>query len=408
MKINTFRAFRSRNYRLYFCGQSVSQIGTWMQRAAVSWIIYTMTHSTFMLGISVFASQFPSFLFSLYGGIISDRFNRYKIVMITQSTAMVQGILLALLVIWGHYTVWEILALSVVLGISNAFDVPARLPMVHEMITDKEDLPNAIALNSSMNNLARLAGPALSGLVLVKFGAGICFLLNAFSFLCVIVSLLLMKLPAFVPTGITRSLKTEYIEGYAYLKRTPSIGMVILMLALTSFLVLPYNTLLPVFAKVIFKGNAATFGYISSFIGLGAVSGAYFLASLKPGANLKKVLFFNTLILGTGLILFSRFSYFPIAMVFAVCCGFGTMSQTAVSNTIIQIESDKHMRGRVISYLTTAVYGMLPLGSLLIGFVSKHIGAPASLLCTGILALIITVLFSKFLLNKNADTLKPI
>lgn len=406
MKIDTFRALKNRNYRLYFSGQSVSQIGTWMQRTAVSWLIYTMTHSTFMLGVSVFASQFPSFLFSLYGGVISDRFDRYKIVLTTQTVAMLQGISLAVLVFTGHYKVWEILSFSVVLGISNAFDVPARQPMVHEMIDNKNDLSNAIALNSSMNNLARLAGPALSGLVLVKFGAGFCFLLNALSFLCVIVSLLLMKLPAHVPTPVKKDLRAEYAEGFAYLRRTPAIGMVILMLSLTSLLVLPYNTLLPVFAKVIFKGNAATFGYISSFIGLGAVSGAYFLASLQRGANLKKVLFYNTLILGVGLILFSHISNFPLAMFFAVFCGFGTMSQTSVSNTIVQLESEKNMRGRVISYLTTAVYGMLPLGSLLIGFVSRHIGAPNSLLCTGVLALVVAASFSGFLLDQHTDTSK--
>jgi MFS family permease len=397
IKANAFRAFGNRNYRLYFSGQSVSQIGTWMQRTGVSWVIYTMTHSTFMLGLSVFAAQFPSFLFSLYGGIIADRFNRYRIILVTQTVAMTQAVLLAILTLTGHYTVWEILALSVVLGISNAFDLPARLPMVHEMVNDKADLPNAIALNSSMNNLARLVGPALSGIVLEKFGAGICFLLNALSFLAVIGSLLLMKLPAHIPSPVEKNIKSELTAGFAYLRNTPAIGGILLMLSLVSLLVLPYNTLLPVFAKVIFKGDAATFGYISSFIGLGALSGAYYLASLKPGANLKKILFVNTIVLGVGLILFSHVRYFPVGMLFAVLCGFGTMSQTAICNTIVQIESDKKMRGRVISYLAMAVFGMLPLGSLLIGAVSRQIGTANGVLCQGIIALVIAASFSKFL-----------
>src|SRR5246127_4833052 len=199
-KINTFKAFQNRNYALFFSGQSISQIGTWMQRTGVSWVVYSMTHSTFMLGLTIFASQFPSFLFSLFGGIVSDRYNRYKILLLTQIASLIQAGLLAALVLTNHTTVFGLLALSVILGIINAFDMPARQPMVHELVTDKADLPNALALNSSLVNLARLVGPALSGIVLVKFGAGICFLLNAVSFVAVITSLLLMKLPKYHPS----------------------------------------------------------------------------------------------------------------------------------------------------------------------------------------------------------------
>src|SRR6201995_3018417 len=191
----TFRAFQNRNYRLFFSGQSISQIGTWMQRTGVSWVGYTLTRSPFMLGLTVFASQFPSFIFSLAGGVAADCYNRYKVLLITQTASMIQALLLAILVLTHHFSVQVILLLSVVLGIINAFDVPARQPLIHEMVTDKADLPNALALNSSMVNIARLIGPALSGIVLVKFGAGICFLLNALSFIAVILSLVCMKLP---------------------------------------------------------------------------------------------------------------------------------------------------------------------------------------------------------------------
>ena len=295
--------------------------------------------------------------------------------------------------------------LSVLLGIINAFDVPARQPLIHEMVTDKTDLPNALALNSSMVNLARLIGPALSGIVLVKWGAGICFLLNGLSFIAVIISLLLMKLPPYTAPPVKNKIRSELTEGLRYLKNTPSISITLLLLGLLGLLVLPYNTVLPVFAKVIFKGDAATFGYINSFIGIGAVAGSFFLATLHPKTDLKSVLFVSTIIFGVFLILFSHMSNFPLAMVFASAVGFGMMNQTTICMTIIQVESDKEMRGRVMSYVAMAYFGMLPLGSLLIGGVSQHIGAPDAILAQGIIALIIAALFYKFLRKKKPETI---
>ncbi len=411
MNISTFKAFRSRNYKLYFGGQSVSLIGTWMQRTAVYWLIYIQTHSTFMLGVAVFAAQFPSFLFSLFGGVVSDRYNRYRVLLFTQVASMVQATLLAVLVLFNQYTVWEILTLSVVLGIINAFDVPARQSMVYDMVDHKEDLANAIALNSSMVNLARLIGPAISGIVLEKLGAGVCFLLNAFSFLAVILSLLLMRLPKYVAQVHTKKVLGELKEGFVYLKNTPSIGYVILLLACISLLVLPFSTLLPVYAKIIFEGNASTFGYLNSFIGLGAICGTIFLASLKSGANLKKILFINTLIFGTALILFSHIANLSIALFFSVLIGFGMMSQTTISNTIIQTTVSQHMRGRVISYFAMAFFGMQPLGSLLIGSVSHYIGTPNTILAEGIAAIVITFLFFNLLRKNNLnrkDEIEPL
>jgi len=374
-----------------------------MQRTGVSWVVYTMTHSAFMLGLTVFASQFPSFLFSLLGGIASDRYNRYKLLLITQTASMIQAVLLAVLILLNHYQVWEILTLSVILGIINAFDVPARQPLIHEMVTDKEDLPNAFALNSSMVNIARLVGPALSGIILLKFGAGICFLLNAASFVAVIISLVLMKLPAHIPATVKKKMKSDLKEGFIYLKSTRSISMIMIMLTLTSLLVLPYNTLLPVFAKVIFKGDAATFGYINSFIGLGAVASSIFLASLKPKVDLKVVLLVNTIIFGISLVLFSHITYFPLAMFFATISGFGMMGQTTIIMTIIQVDSDVNMRGRVMSYVAMGYFGMLPLGSLLIGIISQQMGASNAILCQGVIALVIAAVFFKYLRKDYLD-----
>jgi MFS family permease len=403
MNSSIFRAFSSRNYRLYFSGQSVSLMGTWMQRTAVYWVVYTQTHSAFMLGLAVFAAQFPSFLFSPLGGVISDRYNRYRVLLITQVASLIQAILLTVLVLFTHYTVWEILALSVLLGVINAFDVPARQSMVNEMVNDKADLSNAIALNSSMVNLARLLGPAISGIVLEKFGAGTCFLINALSFITVIVSLLFMRFPEYIPQVHTKKVFNEFKEGWHYLKNTPSIGFVILLLACVSLIVLPFMTLLPVYAKVIFKGDASTFGYLNSAIGLGAISGTIFLASLKTGVDLKKILFINLLIFGAGLILFSHMSSLPIALFFAVLVGFGMMAQTTVSNTIIQTSVSADMRGRVISYFAMAFFGMQPLGGLLIGTLSQYMGAPNVILAEGIAGIGIAVFFLPFL---RKDTLK--
>lgn len=392
-----FKALSSRNYRLYFYGQSVSLIGTWMQRTAVSWVVYTMTHSPFMLGLALFASQFPSFLLSVFGGVVSDRYNRYRVLLGTQIASLVQAILLAVLILSGHYVVWEILVLSVLLGCINAFDVPARQALVYEMVNDKEDLPNALALNSSMVNLARLAGPAISGIVLQQWGAAVCFFLNAVSFVAVITSLLLMRLPAYVPGLRDKKPLADLREGFIYLKNTPSIARPLLMLCGMSLLVIPYATLLPVYAKVIFKGDASTFGYINSFIGLGAVSGALFLAHRGARLNLRKVLWVNTMLFGLGLALFSHTTYFPLAMLFVAIAGFGMMAQTTVTNTILQTTVAPAMRGRVISYFAMSLFGMQPLGSLLIGTVSQYIGAPDTLLAEGLIAFLIVVIFWHYL-----------
>jgi len=398
MNISTFRAFKSRNYRLFFGGQSVSLIGTWMQKTAVSWVIFSLTHSTFMLGVSLFASQFPSFLFTLLGGVVSDRYDRYRVLLTTQVASMVQAILLALLIFANHYVVWEILSLSALLGIINAFDVPARQSLVYQMVDKKEDLPNALALNSSMVNLSRLIGPGIAGFILLKFGDGWCFALNALSFVAVIISLLLMKLPAFIAKEHKKNAFGELKEGFDYIKRTPSIAFIIMMLGLMSLFVLPFSqTLIPYYAKVVFKGTAGTFGILDSFIGLGALCGALFLASLKPGTNLKKVLAINTLVFGTGLVLFSHETIYPLALLFVVIAGFGMMSQVTVSNTVIQTTVSPDMRGRVISFYAMAFFGLQPIGGLLVGFISHHVGTTNTMLGQGIMALLIGCLHLRYL-----------
>jgi MFS family permease len=408
MDISTFNAFKSRNYRLYFTGQSVSLIGTWMQKTAVSWVIYEKTHSNFMLGLTLFASLFPSFVFSFLGGVAADRYNRYKLLLLTQVASMLQAVLLTLLIFFKDYSVWEIIALSAILGIINAFDVPARQSLVYEMVENKADLPNALALNSSMVNLSRLIGPGLAGLALEKFGEDICFGLNAFSFIAVIGSLLMMRLPKFIASAHPKNIFGELKEGFQYIRKTPSISYVLLMLAMISLFVLPFSTLIPVYAKDIFKGTASTFGVIDSVIGLGAFSGAIFLASLKPGRNLRRILAINTLIFGAGLVLFSHSTYYPIALVFAAVSGFGMMSQITISNTLIQTTVDPAMRGRVISFYAMAFFGMQPLGGLLIGTLSQLIGTPDTVMIQGFITLLIGLLLFRFLRKAKEKRLQEV
>ncbi|MBV8254141.1 MAG: MFS transporter [Chitinophaga sp.] len=403
MKISTFSAFKSRNYRLYFSGQSVSLIGTWMQKTAVSWVVYAHTHSKFMLGLTLFASMFPSFILSFLGGIASDRYNRYKLLLLTQFASMLQALALTLLVYFKHYSVWHIIGLSAVLGVINAFDVPARQSLVYEMVDNKADLPNALALNSSMVNLSRLIGPGIAGIALEKLGDDICFALNTFSFVAVIVSLLMMKLPAYQPSNKHKDVLRELKEGLAYVRNTPNISQILSILGMMSLFVLPFTTLIPVYAKDIFKGSATTFGVIDSAIGLGALLGALYLASLKPGRNLRKVLAINTLVFGVGLVLFSHTTWYPIALFFATLCGFGMMSQITISNTIIQTTVDPAVRGRVISLYAMVFFGLQPLGGLLVGAISQYIGTPDTVLMEGIFTLIVGG-YSLRLINKREES----
>jgi MFS family permease len=350
-----------------------------------------------MIGLTTFAEQFPSFLLSPAGGIAADRYSKQKLVLITQIVAALQAAALAIFYITGYHQVWLILLLSVVLGIANAFEVPARQSMVNDLIDNKEDLPNAIAINSSLNNLSRLLGPALSGFVLARYGAGVCFASNAISFIAVIASLVMMTIPKQQITATGKKLSADFKEGLIYVKRHHEIGNTVLLLALTCLLVNTYNTLIPVYAKEIFKGDAATYGYLSAFIGLGAVISTLSIASRKPGHNIKKVLRTNIIIVGGALIVFSYTHFFPANLLLATLAGFGTMSVIPISNTIIQLASSPAMRGRAISFFTMAAFGTIPIGSLLIGWLSNYIGPQNCILVQGVIALVIAVCFRKFL-----------
>ena len=377
-----------------------------MQKTAVSWVVYALTHSKFMLGLSLFASMFPAFIFSFLGGVTADRHNRYRVLLITQVASMVQAVVLTLLIISKHYNVWAILACSFVLGIINAFDVPARQSLVNELIEDKRYLGNALALNSSMVNLSRLIGPAIAGLVLEKFGDAICFGSNAISFIAVISCILMMRLPKQQTVRPEKNIFQDLKDGWSYLRNAKALRFIISMLAFISLFVLPFSTLIPVYAKDIFKGTASTFGIIDSMIGLGAFGGAMFLASLKPGSNLRKVLAVNTLIFGAGLVLFSHMPSYPLALMCAMLAGFGMMSQVTITNTLVQTTADPKMRGRMISFYAMAFFGMQPLGGLIVGSVSQLIGVPNTVLAEGCIAIFIGYLHFRFLKRNKLKAVK--
>jgi MFS family permease len=402
MDLTAVRALKYPNFRLYFSGQAISLIGTWMQRMAVSWLVFNLTHSELMLGVVVFAGQIPIMLLSPYGGALTDRHSRYKTLLYTQIASMIQAGVLAGVVLSGHYNVTIIIILSVILGIINAFDTPARQSLMINLVEDKKDLPNAIALNSSMVTLARLLGPVAAGFILSGFGEGICFLVNFLSFVAVIVSLLLMKIKPEARQPNKQDIWQGLREGYTYLQQHAGIRSVILLMACTSFFVMPYSTLLPVFATDIFHGNVATFSWLNAVSGLGALCGAVYMTTLKPGKSLLKIIAYCSAQFAFSLILFALTGLLPLALCFIMAAEFGMLSQIAASNTYIQTHVDENMRGRVISYYVMAFQGMQPIGSLLIGFLAHYFGAPLIVCAEGVAGIIAVICFIPYL--KKAGT----
>lgn len=391
-----FRALRNKNYRLFFYGQTLSLVGTWIQQVALSWLIYSVTNSPFLLGFVMFAGQLPTFLIAPFAGVLADRYDKRKMIIITQAVAMLQAILLAIFVLTNHINVTVLIILNIILGISNAFDIPTRQSFVIQMVDHKEDLPNAIALNSSIVNGSRLIGPAIAGILVASLGEGICFLINAISFVFVIISLLLMKIEKEEKAGNEKvSILKQLKEGYQYSFGFLPIRSVILLLAVVSLFGNPYLVLLPVFAKDILSGNATTLGYLNSAVGIGALSAALYLASRKSTLGLGKIIATTTLIFAFSLVSFSFSKTFTLSVIILLFCGFGMMMQTAGSNTILQTLSNDDMRGRVMSFYTVAFRGMAPFGSLWAGTFADNFGAPVTVLISGIVCLGAGMLFFK-------------
>ncbi len=378
------RAFHHRNYRLFFSGQLISLTGTWMQSVAESWLVYRLTGSSALLGVSAFASQIPVFLFATIGGTVADRVNRHRIIVATQTTSMVLPLILAVLTLTGRVHVWHVFALAACLGIVNAFDIPARQAFLVDMV-GRDDLMNAIALNSSMVNGARIVGPAVAGVMVAAVGEGWCFLINGVSYIAVIVGLLMMNVPARRPRGVERpSPVHETIEGFRFVIRTAPIRALLVLLGLISFAGMPYAVLMPVFAESILHGGARGLGLLMGASGCGALAGALSLASKRGVRGLGSWVGVSAAGFGAALILFSLSRTFWLSALLLVPVGGAMMVQMASSNTLIQAMVPDELRGRVMAVYSMMFMGMAPFGALWAGWVAERIGAPLTVVIGGV------------------------
>ncbi len=385
---NLLRALRHRNYKLFFSGQLISLIGTWMQGLAMGWLVYRMSNSAFMLGLVGFASQIPTLILSPFAGVLLDRWNKHKVIVITQTLSMVQAFILSYLVLSGGVHIWQLVLLNVFIGMVNGFDMPARQSFIVEMIEDRNDLGNAIALNSSMFNAARLIGPSIAGLIIAAVGEGMCFLLNAVSYIAVIISLLAMRLNYVKHPHQDKHVMAGLKDGIKYAWNFIPIRLILLMISLLSLAGMPYTILMPVFAREILKGGAHTMGFLVGAIGVGALCGALYLASRKSVRGLGKVIPMAAISFGVCLIIFSFSHNLIFSLVMLLSTGMSMMIHTASCNTILQTVVDDKMRGRVMSYYTMAFMGMTPFGSLIFGGLANQIGAPHTVMFGGIVCIL--------------------
>jgi MFS family permease len=388
------RSLRHRNYRLFFTGQSLSLIGTWMTQVATSWLIYRLTNSVWLLGFLGFSGQIPAFFIVPLAGVWVDRWDRLRILKITQTLSMLESFALALVVFTGHANVWNITLLTMFQGIVNAVDMPARQTFLIEMVADRADLPNAIALNSSMVNGARLIGPSIAGIVIGMSGEGACFLLDGVSYLAVIASLFMMT----TAPGPHRSRKNAWLElkdGFQYVSTFTPIRSILLLLMAIGLFGVPYSVLLPVFASDVLHGGPHTLGFLTGAAGLGALISAVTLAMRKTIVGLGKIISITAFTFGLGLVLFGFSHWMWLSLPLMVVVGFSMMQQMSASNTIMQTIVEENKRGRVMSFYTMSFIGIAPFGSLLVGIAARTIGAPRALMVGGVLCMILAFWFSR-------------
>jgi MFS family permease len=388
----TLRALRHRNFRLFFAGQLISLIGTWMQNVAQSWLVYRLTGSSALLGAVGFAGQIPVFLVSPLGGLIADRYSRHRIVVATQTAAMILASILAALTLTGRVQVWHIFVLSALLGVVNAFDIPARQAFLFEMV-GREDLINAIALNSSMFNGARIIGPAVAGILVAAIGEGWCFFANAVSYIAVIIGLLLMTVTPPARAIRKGSAARHIAEGFRFAAHTGPIRALLLLLGLVSVTGMPYAVLMPIFADHIFHSGARGLGILMGFSGIGALLGALTLAARQGVQGLGRWVAISCGVFGACLIAFAFSRSFWIAAAALIPVGFAMMTQMGASNTLVQTMTPDHLRGRVMSVYSMMFMGMAPVGALLAGVVAERFGAPFTVAVGGVIAIAGSIAF---------------
>ncbi|MEH1959935.1 MAG: MFS transporter [Nostoc sp.] len=395
MKKPLLPALKSKNYQLFFAGQGISLIGTWMTQLATIWLVYDLTNSPLMLGVVGFSSQIPSFFLAPFGGVFVDRFSRYRTLISTQVLAMIQSLTLAVLALTGVIEVWHIIALSLFQGFINALDAPARQAFVPELVEHREDLANAIAINSTMINGARLIGPAIGGLLIARVGTGYCFLIDGLSYIAVIAALLAMQVKPWKNVVLDGNPLQKVKEGFVYAFSFPPIRSVLLLSALVSLMGLQNTILVPVIAEQVLKGGAETLGFLMAASGVGALTGGIYLATRQTILGIGKLIALAPAILGIGLIAFSFSRFLPLSLFTMLFVGLGTILQIAASNTFLQtiVEDDK--RGRLMSLYTMSFLGMIPVGNLLGGLLANYIGASNTLIIDGIACIIGSIVFSR-------------
>ena len=401
-----FKALKSKNFKLFFYGQSVSVIGTWLQKTAVSWMVYSVTGSVFLLGLTTFLSMIPSLFLSPLAGSIIGRYDRHKAMILLQSLAMLQAGALALLIYLKIYNINFILALSLFQGIINSFDMTCRQTMMIDIVDNKEDLSNAVALNSTLNNFARIAGPALAGIILHQYGEDICFIGNFLSYIPVLISLLMMKITPHIKATDKFKMLEDFIEGFDYVKKEAEMAKMLLMLMCSSLFVISFNTLMPVFAKDIFSGNAQTFSWFESAAGIGSILSAIYLANLKRSDNMGKIMIAASLLLGFSIIILAYSNSLTVALICMALSGVGMMAQTSSINIYIQTQSAVNMRSRSISYYLMAYQGMIPVRSLIIGYVSHIIGTRNTVAIQGIICIISVIVYVYYKRQSTSEDLE--
>ena len=387
------RAFRHRNYQLFFGGQIISLTGTWMQTVAESWLVYRLTGSSALLGVAAFASQIPIFLFAPIGGTVADRVNRHRTIVITQTVSMILPLALAALTLTGVVRVWHVFTLAACLGLVNAFDIPARQAFIADMV-GHDDRMNAIALNSSMVNGARVVGPAIAGLVVAAVGEGWCFLLNGISYVAVIAGLLMMHAPTRPKVPARRSAVHDTIEGFRFVAKTTPVRALLLLLGLVSLAGMPYAVLMPIFADQILGGGPRGLGLLMGVAGFGALCGALSVANRSGVRGLGRWVATSAATFGVALVLFSLSRVFWLSAILLVPVGASVMVQLASSNTLIQAMVPDTLRGRVMAVYSMMFMGMAPFGALLAGSVAERLGAPLTVAIGGLICLAAASVFA--------------
>jgi predicted MFS family arabinose efflux permease len=389
----------SRNYRLFFVGQSISLVGSWITRIATAWLVYRLTASELLLGVSGFCSQIPMLVLAPFTGVLCDRWNKHRILLVTQTLAMLQSATLAILALRHIITVNEVLSLQLFQGLINSFDTPARQSFIVQMVDDPKALPNAIALNSTMVNASRILGPSVGGLLIGAVGEGWCFAVDAISYLFVIASLLLMRLRPITPREGTAGLREEFQDGLRYVGRFLPVRTLLVQLGLVGLLSMPYTVLMPVIAARVLGGGPHTLGILMTAQGTGALLGALYLASRKSVLGLLRVITGATIAFGTGLVAFSLSQSLWLSVLILLFVNGGFMVMLASTNTILQTVVEERLRGRVMAFYAMAMLGTAPIGSLLGGMLAERIGAPHTILLGGLACLATTLWFA---LQQNA------